>query len=136
MKNEDKSSNYYNVSITGFGYINNICEVNPSGKPYLICDIALLSGELKRDYSTLDKTYFKATVVGSKVKAAFRKHFNADGFIKSPKVPVTALVRLSGLEAETFTFQNGERAGQTGISLNTRLLGITWLKIGNKVVDG
>jgi hypothetical protein len=36
---------------------------------------------------------------------------------------------LSDLFAESFTFKNGDKAGQTGISLKARLLRIAWAKV-------
>lgn len=134
--NQNQSSNRYNITTTGFGYLNNICEVKPNGTPFLTCDITLLDGKPNgKDYSAVNKIYLQATVVGKDAIAMIREHFAVDGFIKSPKETVTASVRLSGLNAETFVFQNGEKAGQTGVTLKTRLLKISWLKIGQEVVE-
>jgi len=36
---------------------------------------------------------------------------------------------LSDLYAEPFTFKNGEKAGETGVSLKARLLRLTWAKV-------
>ena len=36
---------------------------------------------------------------------------------------------LSDLHAESFTFKNGDKAGETGISLKSRLLRIAWAKV-------
>jgi hypothetical protein len=36
---------------------------------------------------------------------------------------------LSDLQAETFIFKNGNRAGTTGISLKSRLLRFQWIKV-------
>ena len=36
---------------------------------------------------------------------------------------------LSDLQAESFTFKQGERAGETGISLKSRLLRLQWIKV-------
>jgi len=36
---------------------------------------------------------------------------------------------LSDLFAESFTFKNGDKAGETGISLKSRLLRIAWAKV-------
>ena len=42
--------------------------------------------------------------------------------------------KLSDLYAETFTYQNGEKQGQTGVSLKTRLLRIDWAKVEGEYV--
>ena len=36
---------------------------------------------------------------------------------------------LSDLYAESFTFKNGDKAGETGISLKARLLRLAWAKV-------
>ena len=36
---------------------------------------------------------------------------------------------LSDLYAEAFTFKNGDKAGETGISLKARLLRVAWAKV-------
>ena len=36
---------------------------------------------------------------------------------------------LSDLYAESFTYKNGDKAGETGVSLKARLLSIAWAKV-------
>ena len=42
--------------------------------------------------------------------------------------------KLSDLYAETFIYHSGERAGQTGVSLKSRLLRIDWAKVDGETV--
>ena len=39
---------------------------------------------------------------------------------------------LSDLYAEPFTFKSGNKAGETGVSLKARLLGVSWAKVDGK----
>jgi len=42
--------------------------------------------------------------------------------------------KIGDLYAETFTYERGDRAGQTGISLKARLLRIGWAKVDGEPV--
>jgi hypothetical protein len=43
--------------------------------------------------------------------------------------------RLGDLYAETFTYAQGDRKGETGVSLKARLLQIAWAKVDGQPVD-
>ncbi|MCP3663384.1 MAG: DUF3577 domain-containing protein, partial [Gammaproteobacteria bacterium] len=45
------------------------------------------------------------------------------------KLKVLIGFTLSDLYGETFTFKNGDKAGETGISLKARLLRVAWAKV-------
>jgi hypothetical protein len=47
---------------------------------------------------------------------------------------VLAGFRLGDLYAEPFTYQKGEREGEIGISLKTRLLRLDWVKVDGNFV--
>ena len=128
----------YDVHTTGFGYLNDIRIVTPKhgGNPYLSCNITLQEGVAENgDFSKINKIYFQANIVGAKAKALMHEYLIFDEKGKSePNGPVTAVVRLGGINVETFTYKNGEKAGQMGVALKTRLLKINWLKIGDYVL--
>ena len=42
--------------------------------------------------------------------------------------------KLGDLTAETFIYEKGPKAGQTGVSLKARLLRIAWAKVDGKTV--
>ena len=128
----------FNLIIAGFGYINRVREVAPQGaQPYLCADVALMEGVAKDgDYSSVNKTRLSCIVKGKEAQEIIRTHFTGpDGQVGSPGVPVVASMQLGGLQPDTFTYQKGERAGETGVSLRSSLLKISWLKIGDTVVD-
>jgi hypothetical protein len=45
------------------------------------------------------------------------------------KLKVLIGFTLSDLYAESFTYKNGDKAGETGVSLKARLLSISWAKV-------
>ena len=45
------------------------------------------------------------------------------------KLKVLVGFTLSDLFAEPFTFKNGDKAGETGVSLKARLLRVGWAKV-------
>ena len=120
MSNQE--NRYFNLYTNGIGYLNRVQEVTPTdGSRFVAVTIAALRGSVdKAQY-----TYFECRVSGREAQETVR--------LLTPMVNAKRKVligfRLSDLRAETFTFKNGERAGQTGISLKSRLLRIGWAKV-------
>lgn len=139
MKENSKGNGAYNVVVNGFGYINRIREVAPEGaKPYLACDISLMEGLVNDgDYSNVRQVRMSAIVKGKAAKEAIRNNFTSpDGRVELPaETNVLASVSCGGISPSVFTYQKGEHAGETGVSLRTSLLSIKWMKIGDSVVD-
>ncbi len=138
MTNSTQSSNVktYDIHTTGFGFVNRIREVFPdNGKPYLACDLALREGVAKDgNYDNINTTYFNANIVGTKAIELIREHCTVNGKVVAPQQAV-ASVLIAGITPNTFVFKKGERLGQTGVSLKTRLLKITYLKINGQEID-
>ncbi|EXL06477.1 hypothetical protein BG46_17140 [Brucella anthropi] len=121
MTNQSEKS-YFDLHITGLGYLNRIREVQPKkGDAFLACDIAALSG------STDDVSYtrFDVRVSGSDAQHLVRRCIDA---VKAEKKVMVGF-RLGDLWTDTFTYSKGERAGQQGVSLKARLLFVSWIKI-------
>lgn len=121
MTNTSEKS-YFDLHITGLGYLNRIREVRPTkGEPFLACEIAALSG------STDDVSYtrFDVRVSGSDAQHLVRRCAEA---VKAEKKVMVGF-KLGDLYAETFPYTKGKRAGETGVSLKARLLFISWIKI-------
>ena len=136
--NTNPSGAAYNVVTNGFGFINRIREVAPKGaEPYLACDLALMEGvATDGDYSKVSCVRMSAIVKGGEARRLIRARFTGpDGRVDSPRESVVAAVSCGGLVPHLFTYQKGERAGEQGVSLRTSLLSITWMKIGDTVVD-
>ena len=118
---------YFDLHVQGIGYLNRVREVKPSrSEPFWATDIAAIFGSA----DNVQRTRFDCRVVGTeaqRVIAHAKKHVDADR-------KVLVAFKLGDLYAETFTFEKGEKAGTTGISLKARLLRIDWVKVDGKTV--
>ncbi|HID49412.1 MAG TPA: DUF3577 domain-containing protein, partial [Chromatiales bacterium] len=112
---------YFDLHTTGIGYLNRIREVTPKeGNPFLSVTIAALRGSV----DNAQYTHFECRVSGKQAQEIVRKLKPAvEGNLK-----VLIGFTLSDLFAESFTFKNGDKAGETGISLKAQLLRIAWAK--------
>ena len=121
----DKS--YFDLHITGLGYLNRIREVKPKkGDAFLACDIAALNGPSD------DVAYvrFDTRVSGSEAQHLVRRCIQAVDAEKK----VTIGFRLGDLWTDTSTYSKGKRAGEQGVSLKARLLFVSWIKVDGKLV--
>ena len=102
---------YFDLDINGIGYLN----------PFLSVTIAALRGPA----DNVQHTHFDCVVSGEEAKDLVRQ------LIPAVEAELKVLVgfHLSDLQAEIFTFKQGERAGTTGISLKSRLLRFQWIKV-------
>jgi hypothetical protein len=113
---------YFDLHINGIGYLNRIREVTPTdGSPFLSINIAALRGSA----DNAQYTHFECTVSGKEAQEIVRRLKPA---VES-ELKVLLGFTLSDLTAESFTYKNGDRAGETGISLKSRLLRVTWAKV-------
>jgi len=118
----NENTKYFDLHTQGLGYLNRIRDVTPNeGTPFLSVTIAALRGSV----DNAQYTHFECRVSGKKAQELVRQ--------LKPTVEGSSKVlvgfTLSDLHAETFTFKNGDKAGETGISLKTRLLRIAWAKV-------
>ena len=80
---------------------------------------------LRGSVDNVQYTHFECTVSGKKAQEIVRQLKSAvEGNSK-----VLIGFTFSDLNAESFTFKNGDKAGETGISLKSRLLRIAWAKV-------
>ena len=118
----NENTKYFDLHTQGLGYLNRIRDVTPNeGTPFLSVTIAALRGSV----DNAQYTHFECRVSGKKAQELVRQ--------LKPTVEGSSKVlvgfTLSDLHAETFTFKNGDKAGETGLSLKTRLLRIAWAKV-------
>ncbi len=115
-------SDYFDLHTQGIGYLSRIREVAPKeGAPFLSVTVAALRGSV----DNAQYTHFECRVSGQKTQELVRQLMPAvEGNLK-----VLSGFTLSDLHAETFTFQNGDRAGQTGVRLKARLIGFAWARV-------
>ena len=84
------------------------------GTPFLSVTIAALRGSV----DNVQYTHFECPVSGKKAQEIVRQLKSA----VEGKLKVLIGFTLSDLYAESFTFKNGDKAGETGVSLKARLL--------------
>ena len=118
----NETRKYFDLHTTGIGYLNRVREVTPKeGTPFLSVTIAALRGSV----DNAQYTHFECHVSGKQAQQLVRQLKPAvEGNLK-----VLIGFTLSDLFAEAFIFKNGDKAGDTGISLKARLLRIAWAKV-------
>ena len=118
----DENAKYFDLYTTGIGYLNRVREVTPEeGTPFLAVTIAALRGSV----DDAQYTRFECRVSGKGAQEIVRQLKPA----VEGKRKVLIGFTLSDLYAEPFTFKNGDRAGETGVSLKARLLRVSWAKV-------
>ena len=121
MSNQE-TTKYFDLYTTGLGYLNRVREVTPKeGSPFWSVTIAALRGSV----DDVQYTRFECRVSGKKAQELMRRLQPA----VEGKRKVLVGFTLSDLFAETFTFKNGDKAGETGVSLKARLLRVSWAKV-------
>jgi hypothetical protein len=118
---------YFDLHITGLGYLNRIREVKPKkGDAFLACDIAALNGPS----DSPEYCRFDVRVSGTEAQHLIRRCEEA---VKAERKVLIGF-RLGDLWVDTFTYSKGERAGQQGVSLKARLLFLSWIKVDGQLV--
>lgn len=118
---------YFDLHTTGIGYLNRVREVKPErAQAFLAVDISALHGSA----DNVEYTRFDCRVSGKEAQEIIR------GLMPAMEADRKVLVgfKVGDLYAETFTYERGERQGQTGVSLKARLLKITWAKVDGEPV--
>jgi len=121
----DKS--YFDLHITGLGYLNRIREVKPKkGDAFLACDIAALNGPSDE----VSYVRFDTRVSGTEAQHLVRRCIHAVDAEKKVMIGF----RLGDLWTDIFTYSKGKNAGNPGVSLKARLLFVSWIKIDGQLV--
>ena len=124
----DQHTKYFDLITTGLGYLNRVREVTPEeGNPFLSVTLAALRGSA----DNAQYTHFECRVAGKQAKAVVRA---LQAAVEGDHKVLVSFI-LSDLYAEVFTFKNGEKAGETGISLKARLLRIGWAKVDGEPIE-
>ena len=119
-------SEYFDLQTTGLGYLNRAREVPTRGEPFLAVDIAALHGAK----NTVQYTRFDCIVRGKKAQEIVRRLMPD---IEADRAVLVGF-KLGDLYADTFKYTSGEKAGEIGVSLKSRLLQITWAKVDGVAV--
>lgn len=118
---------YFDLHTTGVGYLSRVRDVKvKKGEPFLCVDISALRGSS----DAVEYTRFDCRVSGSEATSVIQR-LRAD---IDAKKKVLIGFKIGDLYAETFTFEKGDKAGQTGISLKAHLLRLTFAKVDGVTV--
>jgi len=122
------SDKYFDLHISGLGYLSRAREVKPKrSNPFLAVDVTAIHGPS----DDVQRVRFDAKVAGSEAQKVIRDLMDD---INSRDRKVLASFKLGDLYIDQFTYETGEKAGQTGISLKTRLLRLAWVKVDGEFV--
>lgn len=127
MTTSSNDKTYFDLHVTGLGYVNRIREVKPrKGDPFLACDIAALNGPSDEP----EYRYFDVRVSGADARHLIRRCEEA----VEAKRKVLIGFRLGDLWPDLFTYTKGKNEGKPGVSLKARLLFVSWIKVDGQLV--
>ncbi len=118
---------YFNLHTSGLGYLSRIRHVDVKrGDGFLACEINALHGRA----DDVEYTRFDCRVSGAEAEKQIRRCLDK----QSRDTKILIGFCLGDLYAETFVYKQGDRQGQTGVSLKARLLRVDWIKIDGEMV--
>jgi hypothetical protein len=118
---------YFDLHTSGIGYLNRIREVSVrKGNPFMAVTVAALHGSA----DAVEYTYIDCKVAGGEADSLVRRCQQAENSGKK----VLVAFRVSDLWIDMFTYEKGDKKGQTGASLKGRLLYISWIRIDGEQV--
>ncbi|CAJ2755893.1 Protein of uncharacterised function (DUF3577) [Burkholderia pseudomallei] len=127
MTTSSNDKTYFDLHVTGLGYVNRIREVKPrKGDTFLACDIAALNGPSNEP----EYRYFDVRVSGADAQHLIRRCEEA---VKAERKVLIGF-RLGDLWPDLFTYTKGKNEGKTGVSLKARLLFVNWIKVDGQLV--
>lgn len=127
MTTSSNEKNYFDLHVTGLGYVNRIREVKPrKGDAFLACDIAALNGPSDKP----EYRYFDVRVSGADAQHLIRRCEEA---VKAERKVLIGF-RLGDLWPDLFTYSKGKNEGKPGVSLKARLLFVSWIKVDGQLV--
>ena len=118
---------YFNLHVEGVGYLNRVRTVKPkNGQAFLACTVSAMRG------STEDVGYtkFDCRVSGSDAQAIVKQ---LEDDVTAQKSVIIGF-RIADIYPETFTYEKGEREGQTGVSIKGRLLRVKFAKVNGESI--
>ena len=129
MNNQSQSNEkFFDLHTSGIGYLNRPREVAVKrGEPFLAVDINAIHGS----ENDLQQTRFDCRVSGADAQLVVRHHLMPA--VEADKKVLIGF-KLGDLYVDTFVYQTGNKAGQTGVSLKARLLRILWAKVDGEFV--
>jgi hypothetical protein len=122
------SDKYFDLHIQGIGYLSRAREVKPKrSAPFLAVDITAIHGPA----DDVQRVRFDAKIAGAEAQKVIRDLMTE---INDRNRKVLASFKVGDLYVDNFVYETGEKAGQTGTSLKTRLLRLEWVKVDGETV--
>ena len=129
QNNPSQDDNYFNLHLTGLGYLNRVREVPVKrGSNFFAVDISAMHG--KSD--DVQYTRFDCRVSGKQAEAILAQ---IKTMIDNDENKVLVGFKLGDLYPDIFVYKKGKKEGQTGVSLKARLLRIEWVKVNGKMIE-
>jgi hypothetical protein len=122
------SDKFFDLHIQGIGYLSRAREVKPKrSSPFLAVDVTAIHGPA----DDVQRVRFDSKIAGAEAQKVIR---DLMAEINDRDRKVLAAFKLGDLYVDQFTYESGEKAGQTGTSLKTRLLRLAWVKVDGEFV--
>jgi hypothetical protein len=131
----EAQQSYFDLHISGLGYLSRFRDIGSTGKrrhdPYYAVAISALEGPTNQP----TYTYFDARISGSKALEVLQRPEIAAA-INDDDARVLASFKVGGVVPESYQVRSGPHAGETRISLKTRLIRVRWIKIKRQGQSG
>lgn len=119
---------FFNLHVEGVGYLNRVRTVRPKkGQAFVACTVSAMRGSV----DDIGYTKFDCRVSGADAQQIVR--------MLEPEVaadkPVIIGFRIADIYPETFTYEKGDRKGETGVCIKGRLLRIKFAKVDGQSVE-
>jgi hypothetical protein len=121
-------SSFFDLHVEGVGYLNRVRTVRPKkGQEFLACSVSAMRG------STEDIAYtkFDCKVSGAEARKVIKL---LEPSVTADKAVIVGF-RIGDVYPELFTFEKGEKRGQTGMTIKGRLLRIKFAKVNGVAVE-
>jgi len=121
-------SSFFNLHVEGVGYLNRVRTVKPKkGQEFLACTVSAMRGST----DSIGYTKFDCRVSGADAQKIVKR---LEPEVAAEKSVIIGF-RIADIYPETFTFERGEKKGQTGVSIKGRLLRIKFAKVNGEAID-
>lgn len=122
------SATFFNLHVEGVGYLNRVRTIRPKkGQAFVACTVSAMRGSV----DDIGYTKFDCRVSGTDAQQIVR--------LLEPEVaadkPVIIGFRIADIYPETFTYEKGDRKGETGVCIKGRLLRIKFAKVNGQSVE-
>ena len=122
---------YFDLHTTGLGYLNDFRQVRPNqGKPYYVVRIAALRG----NSNSTSYTYYDCSIPSEEALNVLLNFVDNNDEENGQKVRFMATFKIGDTYPDPFIYQRGEKQGQPGVALKSRLLQIRSLYRNGELV--